>query len=185
MAPLLARFAAADGLVLAAPMNVGSVTVVTKRFMEHMRPFQTTLPLFLVEHKAFRESRFLGSELIESEDTFAQHLLRLDQLKLEIEMKKIAAVIFAAAAMMSSAAASDVVYTWARAHGAFIKAGEQNLENLWRVNPGWPEWNVYRMLGRPDSVSTTRDSAGSWKTLSYGTAIISINPECLVDAIHD
>jgi GNAT superfamily N-acetyltransferase len=36
MAPLLARIDAADGLVLAAPMNFGSVTAVTKRFMERL-----------------------------------------------------------------------------------------------------------------------------------------------------
>ena len=36
MAPLLARIDAADGLVLAAPTNFGSVTAVTKRFMERL-----------------------------------------------------------------------------------------------------------------------------------------------------
>jgi hypothetical protein len=36
MSPLLARIDAADGLVLAAPMNFGSVTAVTKRFMERL-----------------------------------------------------------------------------------------------------------------------------------------------------
>ena len=36
MAPLLARIDAADGLVLAAPTNFGSVTAVTKRLMERL-----------------------------------------------------------------------------------------------------------------------------------------------------
>ena len=36
MAPLLARIDAADGLVIAAPINFGSVTAVTKRFMERL-----------------------------------------------------------------------------------------------------------------------------------------------------
>jgi multimeric flavodoxin WrbA len=36
MAPLLERIDAADALVLAAPMNFGSVTAVTKRFMERL-----------------------------------------------------------------------------------------------------------------------------------------------------
>lgn len=63
MTPWVQRLAAADGLILSSPVNLGSVTALTKKFMERCAPIVAFQPLPWLVRKLVAPSRCPSTRL--------------------------------------------------------------------------------------------------------------------------